>query len=143
MTKSGVTALARAISQPHRLLRCASVRPTAAVTHSTRSSVPRPQPADGSSPRSWADPLCSLHRMHPMRSTATSCMSTEASSPTSASSLKPESVVRTLCVLNLMVISASCHSHFLAESWPHRSLNVARYVGERRCNQSSRNKDGL
>ena len=57
--------------------------------------------------------------------------------------IKPESVIRILCLLNLMVISASCHSHFLSESWPHRSLNVARYVGERRCNQSSRNKDGL
>ena len=55
----------------------------------------------------------------------------------------PESVIRILCILNLMYISSSCHSHFLSESWPHRSLNVARYVGERRCNQSSRNKDGL
>ena len=41
--------------------RCARSSPTAAVTPSTSSSLPRPPQAAGARPRIWADPLCSWH----------------------------------------------------------------------------------
>ena len=53
--------------RPHR---CARSSPTAAVTPSTSSSLPRPPQAAGARPRIWADPPCSLLPRHLISSTA-------------------------------------------------------------------------
>ena len=50
-----------ATSLPRRPHLCARSSPTAAVTPSTSSSLPRPPQAAGARPRIWADPLCSWH----------------------------------------------------------------------------------
>ena len=64
------TASDPATSLPRRPHLCASASPTAAVTPSTASSLPRPPQAAGARQGIWADPLCSWHLRLPTLSTA-------------------------------------------------------------------------
>ena len=60
--KGGLKMLTKNIASEYGAYnRCARSSPTAAVTPSTSSSLPRPPQAAGARPRIWADPLCSWH----------------------------------------------------------------------------------
>ena len=63
--KGGLKMLTKNIASEYGAynIQCNGARssPTAAVTPSTSSSLPRPPQAAGARPRIWADPLCSWH----------------------------------------------------------------------------------